>query len=127
MGLSNRVTELLEKWYNRIASLSTRDEQSATLGDNDGVVSVTTASTLIASANTDRLYISIKNDGNVQVAIKLGGEAELLSRNDILAIASGTRTGDGGVYDSKIWYGSIYGIVESGTADVTVTEIVSEL
>ena len=104
-----------------------RNEASSTLG-NSGVVSITTASTLIASSsNSNRVSIYIQNDGNVPLIISLGSSASITNRNYILNQATGTRTGDGGSFTETNWNGAIYGIVETGTAEVTVTEVLSEL
>ena len=123
---SSTQTEHFKASNNYLCSFI-RNESSSTLG-HTGVVSVTTASTLIASSsNTNRISIYVQNDGNVPLIISLGSSASITNRNYVLNQATGTRTGDGGSFNETNWIGSIYGIVETGTAEVTVTEVLSEL
>jgi len=129
MGLSQRVTELLERWLGEGECLpqtrplvETMPSPSIGVSDTDNIVNVTTTATTIVSANSDRLNIQIQNHGLVPVIIKLGGNPTTTDYHFVLTQASDVRLGDGGVYDNTTSKLSISGITETGTADISILE-----
>lgn len=125
MGLSHRVTELLEDWlgYRTIRpKVETMPSPSTGLSSANNIVNVTTTATEIVPANPNRLVVQIQNHGLVPVIIKLGGNPTTTDYHFVMTQASDVRLGDGGVYDNTTSKLSIVGITESGTADISVLE-----
>jgi hypothetical protein len=127
MGLSHRVTELLESWLGDRTirpKVETMPSPSTGLSTADTVVTVTTTATEIVPANPNRLTVQIQNHGLVPVLIKVGANPVVVPQdfNFILTQASDVRLGDGGVSDFITSKLSIIGITESSTADISVLE-----
>lgn len=129
MGLSQRVTELLERWLGEgeclpqtrpfVESLPT---PSIGLSSTPSVVPVSTTATEIVSANDKRNRVQLHNQSVYPVRIKAYDEVTLEDFNFILAPSSSGNNGDGAPWDSGTIKGVIWGITEIGTANVTVME-----
>lgn len=95
---------------------------STSLSATTPLVTASSDVTTLVSASTNRLAITIQNQGTVPVLVKLSTNASISDYSLILSAASGTRTGDGGNYQSNTWKGLITGVTETGTAVVSVLE-----
>ena len=131
MGLSQRITQLLEAWLGEGECLpqirplvETMPSPSMGLSDADTIVNVTTTATEIVPANSSRLTVQIQNHGLVPVIVKVGSNPTINPQdfNFVLTQASDVRLGDGGVSDFITSKLSIIGITESGTADISILE-----
>ena len=129
MGLSQRITELLEAWLGEGECLpqirplvETMPTPSIGLSDTDSIVPVSTTAVEIVSANPNRNSILLQNQGVSPVFIKVYSEVGLLDFNFTLAPSSSTNSGDGAPFNSATIKGLISGITETGTSNVAVME-----
>ena len=124
MSLSHRVTEILEDLFDKtlnaliVKPISTTNKSSTNLVQVDTTVNGTT----ILSANANRVQVFIQNQSSQPVLIAFGENPSISNYSLILSGSSGTRVGDGGSYVTDTWKGEIKGIVENGTADITIFE-----
>jgi hypothetical protein len=127
MGLSHRVTELLENWlYDRtirpkVESLPT---PTTSMSSTPTLVTVDDDAdgTVIVSANTNRRKIVLRNNGTQPVLIKINGTPTSLDYNDVIAGGSSPNLGDGGVWGSETIQFEIKGITEASQTIISVTE-----
>jgi hypothetical protein len=128
MGLSQRVTELLERWLGDgeyLPQIAPWFQPIPTTTKSPTVlvpVDTTANGTIIVDANPDRVSVFIQNQSSQPVLINFGDDVTTLKYCTILTGSSGLRIGDGGSYTSNSWKGSIKGLVEAETADVTIFE-----
>ena len=87
-------------------------------------VDTTSGGTALASANVNRLNITLQNNGTEPCIIRLGGNPSINAYNIVLAEASTVRAGDGGSITLDNYTGSIKGITEANSTVISVTEIV---
>lgn len=110
-----RQTEILEYKFGTTSATPTASP-----------VTVSTSSTLIAAANTKRQYIILQNNSTEPAIVRLGGAASTTAYNFVLSDCTANRDGKGASVTIDNYQGAIYGIVESSTTMVSVTEIVRE-
>lgn len=131
MGLSQRVTRLLEAWLGEgeniaqtrpwvdsLPTPSTNMSSTATLV----TVGTSVGGTTIVSANSNRRKLTLRNNGTVPVLIKVNGIPTILDYNDTIAKSSSIRAGDGGVWGTETIKLEIKGLTETGSTVISVTE-----
>ena len=124
MSLSHRVTEILEGVRDLTFSAFKMmpipaDTKSAT---NLVSVDTTVGGTVILAANSNRISARIHNQDSQPVLISYEDTASIAVYSEMLAGASGVRTGDGGFLSYPEWKGQIRGITEAGSTVVSVFE-----
>jgi len=94
--------------------------QSSSSG-NYGRVNVGTSATLIIAANSSRLACMVQNLGSQEVAIGFDVSLTIVNPGGYLGRISGP-SGDGGVFRASGYTGPVYGVVASGSIDVSYME-----
>jgi hypothetical protein len=87
------------------------------------LTTLSTASTVIATANSNRKILSIQNVGVQPALIRLGGTVSTALYNMVLSADSGTRSGTGGSVELANYTGQVGAITETGTTIITTFEM----
>jgi hypothetical protein len=110
---------------NGLNSLNTNIGYRPTVSNaSSGLVTIDTTATgvTIVASNLLRTKIIVQNQGNIPVLLKFDGNVSTSDYDLILAAATGTRTGDGGSYESFTWKGAIKGITETSSSIISILE-----
>lgn len=102
-------------------------EKSNTLSNTTTLVTVSATPTLVAAENTNRLQITIQNNGLNPCLIKYGNTLSISDYNVSLSPCSSVRDGRGGGIFDNVWTGAIYAMTESGTTTLSITEIIKQV
>lgn len=98
---------------------STATSTSASVITVDSAITPTT----IVDENINRMNLLIQNQGTVPIIIKAGGTTPSTSDyNFVLAPSTALRQGDGAVYTTTTFKGTLKGIVETSTSVISVHE-----
>lgn len=124
MGLSHRVTEILEGVRDLTFVAFKMIPVSTTKKSNILPVSVdsTVGGIEIVPANPNRIKVRIQNLGTQPVILNYGGIPTTSDLDGVLAGGSGIRTGDGGTVTEYNWKGQIKGLTETGSTIISVFE-----
>jgi len=102
--------------------------QATTRVSTDSTISVGTAGSTIFSVNNSRASLSVQNVGTTKVYIRFNSAVNLGAGGPdysyLLAPASGTNEGDGGVLSVDNFTGSVYAKTASGSSTVVSTEFI---
>jgi hypothetical protein len=100
--------------------------QATTAVSSDSTLSVGTAGTTVFSSNSSRASLSVQNVGTTKVYIRFNQAVNLGAGGPdysfLLAPASGTDEGDGGVLGVDNFTGSVYSKTMSGASTLIATE-----
>jgi|TARA_R100000805_G_C3519465_1_gene42403 hypothetical protein len=102
--------------------------QATTSVSSDSTISVGTAGSTVLAANNNRASLSVQNVGTTKVYIRFNQAVNLGAGGPdysfILAPASGTNEGDGGVLSIDNFTGTVYAKTASGSSTVVATEFI---
>jgi len=85
-------------------------------------VNTTSGGTVIAAANTNRLSITLQNNGTEPCIVRLGGDPSIIAYNLVLPADALARKGEGGSWTSNKYTGAIKGLTEANSTAISVIE-----